>query len=174
MLRGWCKQADVDAGNRLGTATDEASKIEDLEQEVRELERVNEILLAAWSFFARELDPRLPWRSHSSRNTRNQSRSSRSARAAQARLWDRPVYLLRQEPAGAGTVAAGRGAEGTDQRVFHDRKKDRGVGRALKVSHLLTRDGVQVPDAPVERLMRELRLQGRPGKKSEPQGPMTL
>ena len=32
-----------------------------LEQEVRELKRANEILLAASSFFARELDPRLPW-----------------------------------------------------------------------------------------------------------------
>jgi len=29
--------------------------------EVRELKRANEILLAASSFFARELDPRLPW-----------------------------------------------------------------------------------------------------------------
>ena len=32
-----------------------------LEQEVRELKSANEILLAASSFFARELDPRLPW-----------------------------------------------------------------------------------------------------------------
>jgi transposase len=32
-----------------------------LEREVRELKRANEILLAASSFFARELDPRLPW-----------------------------------------------------------------------------------------------------------------
>ncbi len=32
-----------------------------LQAEVRELKRANEILLAASSFFARELDPRLPW-----------------------------------------------------------------------------------------------------------------
>ena len=31
------------------------------EQEVKELKRANEILLAASSFFAWELDPRLPW-----------------------------------------------------------------------------------------------------------------
>ena len=30
-------------------------------KEVRELKRANEILLATSSFFARELDPRLPW-----------------------------------------------------------------------------------------------------------------
>ena len=60
-LRGWCKQADSDAGKRPGTTTDDAKKIKDLEAENRELKRANEILLAASSFFARELDPRLPW-----------------------------------------------------------------------------------------------------------------
>lgn len=60
-LRGWVKQVDIDAGRRPGTTTDEAKRIKDLEQEVRELKRANEILLAASSFFARELDPRLPW-----------------------------------------------------------------------------------------------------------------
>jgi transposase len=60
-LRGWCKQADIDAGKRPGTTTEDAAKIKQLESEVRELKRANEILLAASSFFARELDPRLPW-----------------------------------------------------------------------------------------------------------------
>ena len=41
-------------------ATD-GKRIKELEREVRELKRANEILLAASSFFARELDPRLPW-----------------------------------------------------------------------------------------------------------------
>lgn len=36
-------------------------RIKELESEVRELKRANEILLTAGSFFARELDPRLPW-----------------------------------------------------------------------------------------------------------------
>lgn len=60
-LRGWCKQAEVDAGQRPGTTTTDATRIKALEAEVRELKRANEILLAASSFFARELDPRLPW-----------------------------------------------------------------------------------------------------------------
>ncbi len=60
-LRGWVKQADIDGGHRPGTSTAEAGKVKDLEREVRELKRANEILLAASSFFARELDPRLPW-----------------------------------------------------------------------------------------------------------------
>ena len=60
-LRGWCKQADVDTGRTPGTTTSDESKIKALERENRELKRANEILLAASSFFARELDPRLPW-----------------------------------------------------------------------------------------------------------------
>jgi transposase len=60
-LRGWVKQASVDAGLRPGTTTGDAASIKELQAKVRELERANEILLAASSFFARELDPRLPW-----------------------------------------------------------------------------------------------------------------
>ena len=60
-LRGWCRQGEVDAGKRPGTTTSDAAKIRELERENRELKRANEILLAASSFFARELDPRLPW-----------------------------------------------------------------------------------------------------------------
>lgn len=60
-LRGWCKQAAVDAGQVPGTTTSDNRRIKELEHEVKELKRANEILLAASSFFARELDPRLPW-----------------------------------------------------------------------------------------------------------------
>jgi transposase len=60
-LRGWCKQADVDAGVRPGVTTADAVRIRELERECRELKRANEILLAASSFFARALDPQLPW-----------------------------------------------------------------------------------------------------------------
>ena len=60
-LRGWVKQARIDAGERPGTTTSDAMRIKALEAENRELKRANEILLAASSFFARELDPRLPW-----------------------------------------------------------------------------------------------------------------
>lgn len=60
-LRGWCEQAPIDAGERPGTTTSEARYIKALEAEVRELKRANEILLAAPSFFALEVDPRLSW-----------------------------------------------------------------------------------------------------------------
>jgi len=60
-LRTWVKQADIDAGRRPGIPAADAARARELERENRELRRANEILLAASSFFARELDPRLPW-----------------------------------------------------------------------------------------------------------------
>jgi transposase len=60
-LRGWTKHVAIDAGQRPGTTTSDTKRIKDLERENQELKRANEILLAASSFFARELDPRLPW-----------------------------------------------------------------------------------------------------------------
>jgi transposase len=59
-LRGWVKRAEVDAGTRPGTTTNDQRRIVELEREVRELRRANEILKAASAYFARELDPRLP------------------------------------------------------------------------------------------------------------------
>jgi transposase len=59
-LRGWVKQAEIDGGLRPGTATEDAQRIAELEREVRELRRANEILKAASAYFARELDPKLP------------------------------------------------------------------------------------------------------------------
>ena len=59
-LRSWLKQAEIDGGERPGTTTGDKQRITELEREVRELRRANEILKAASACFARELDPRLP------------------------------------------------------------------------------------------------------------------
>jgi transposase len=56
-VRLWVNQADVDEGLRSGTSTEDAAKIKELEQEVRELRRANEILRKASAYFAQaELD----------------------------------------------------------------------------------------------------------------------
>ena len=60
-LRGWVRRAEIDAGRRPGTTSSESAEIKALQAELREVKRANEILLAASSFFARELDPRLQW-----------------------------------------------------------------------------------------------------------------
>ena len=56
-LRVWVRRAQVD-GVRPGLTTDERKKLKDLEKEVKELRRANEILKDASIFFATELDGR--------------------------------------------------------------------------------------------------------------------
>jgi transposase len=59
-LRTWVKQAEVDAGLARGVTTEQSAREKELEREVRELRRANEILKLASAFFARELDPQAP------------------------------------------------------------------------------------------------------------------
>jgi len=59
-VRTWVQRAEIDGGTRPGTTTEDGRRIAELEREVRELRRANEILKAASAYFARELDPRLP------------------------------------------------------------------------------------------------------------------
>src|SRR2546428_12073214 len=51
-LRNWVKQAEIDSGKRPGMTTTEQQRIAELEREVRELRRANEILKAASACFA--------------------------------------------------------------------------------------------------------------------------
>ena len=57
-LRTWVKQADIDAGSRPGVTTDAQARLAELEREVKELRRANEILQSAATFFGAELDRR--------------------------------------------------------------------------------------------------------------------
>ena len=57
-LRLWVKQVDIDAGSRPGVTSDEQAKMTELEREIKELRRANEILQAAATFFGAELDRR--------------------------------------------------------------------------------------------------------------------
>jgi transposase len=43
-LRNWVEKAEIDGGQRPGTTSDDRKRIADLEREVRELRRANEIL----------------------------------------------------------------------------------------------------------------------------------
>ena len=56
----WVKRVEVDTGVREGVTSSEAQRVKDLEREVKELRRANEILKLASAFFAQaELDRRL-------------------------------------------------------------------------------------------------------------------
>jgi transposase len=59
-LRRWVRQAERDQGQRPGATTAEMQRIKELEREVRELRKTNEILKLASAYFAQaELDRQL-------------------------------------------------------------------------------------------------------------------
>ena len=58
-LCNWVRQGERDLGKRDGLSTAERQRVKELEREVRELRRANEILRKASAFFAQaELDRR--------------------------------------------------------------------------------------------------------------------
>ena len=59
-LPGRVTKAEIDSGNRPGTTSEDKKRIAELERELREVKRANEILKAASAYFARELGPQLP------------------------------------------------------------------------------------------------------------------
>src|SRR5437764_9705390 len=59
-LRKWVRQGERDSGVRAGPTTAEQQRIKELEREVRELRKTNEILKLASAYFAQaELDRQL-------------------------------------------------------------------------------------------------------------------
>ena len=55
-VRKWCRQAQVDGGERPGVTSEESAEVKRLKRENAELKRANGILKAASAFFAAELD----------------------------------------------------------------------------------------------------------------------
>lgn len=50
-LRNWVNQAEIDGGARPGVTTAEVQRIAELEREVKDLRRANEILKTSAAFF---------------------------------------------------------------------------------------------------------------------------
>lgn len=55
-VRSWIRQAEVDGGQLSGVTSEQAAEVARLRRENAELRRANEILKAASTFFAAELD----------------------------------------------------------------------------------------------------------------------
>jgi len=93
----------MDAGRRAGTTTSDGARIKELERENRQLKRANEILLAASSFFARELDSCLPLVVAFVDDYKERFRVARSLACSTSTGRDRPEQLSRpQDAAGLG------------------------------------------------------------------------
>jgi transposase-like protein len=61
-LHGWVQRYEIDTGVRDGVTSADALRMRELEREVKELRRANEILKVASAFFAQaELDRRLKY-----------------------------------------------------------------------------------------------------------------
>ncbi|URI11628.1 IS3 family transposase [Aquincola tertiaricarbonis] len=164
-LNEWVKRAEVDAGVREGVTTSEAERVKELEREVRELRKANEILKLASAFFAPggarpppqvlkafvdrhrqefgvesicrvlQIAPSAYWR-HASRQRNPALRSRRAQRDACLVLEVQRVWRANMQVYGAD-----------------------------KVWRQLNREGVAVARCTVERLMRQQGLQGvRRGK----------
>jgi len=59
-LRRWVRQDERNTGHRAGLTTEERQRLKELEREVRDLRRANEILRKASAYFAQaELDRRV-------------------------------------------------------------------------------------------------------------------
>ncbi|MDH3226032.1 MAG: transposase [Thermoleophilia bacterium] len=50
-VRKWVRRHEINSGQRPGLSTDERERMRELEREVKELRRANEILKAASTFF---------------------------------------------------------------------------------------------------------------------------
>jgi transposase len=109
-LRQWVRRAEVDAGGRPGLTTDERARMKELEREVKELRRANEILKAAAHFFGAELDrqqPRTPQPQPASSVRATRAMASARRVAGELAQHER-LAQLSAETAGAKLHLAGR------------------------------------------------------------------
>ncbi|WP_411572779.1 IS3 family transposase [Streptomyces pluripotens] len=161
-LRNWVKQYEIDAGTRAGTTTEESAQLKALKKENAELKRANEILKAAAKFLrgrARpathalvafidehrdrfggvepicrtltEHDCKIAPSTYYARKKRIQTPSARSVRDEELKMRIREVYT-------------------SNYRVYG----------ARKIWRELNRQGHAVARCTVERLMRDLGIQG--------------
>ncbi|WIY05103.1 IS3 family transposase [Amycolatopsis mongoliensis] len=180
-LRTWVKRAEIDAGTAPGRTSDDAARIAELEREVRELRRANEILKTASAFFRRRgarpqnqvtPDDSTPQREvplavvidyiddHRERVVEGKKLGVESIcavlNAADVRIAPRSFWAAKKR---RPSKRAARDAEllVEIERVF---RGNYDVYGARKVHAQLNREGIRVARCTVERLMRQKGLQG--------------
>ncbi|WP_404828644.1 IS3 family transposase, partial [Spongiactinospora rosea] len=156
-LRTWIRQAEVDDGQRPGRTTSDAQRIGELEREVRELRRANEILKAASAYFARELDPQTAALVEFIDTHREQfgvEPICAVLEVSPSTYW----AAKKRESSPSARAARDEYLKGEILRVWNG--PGRGLYGARKVWGQLGREGITVARCTVERLMRELGIAG--------------
>ncbi|MDP4079018.1 IS3 family transposase [Acidovorax sp. A1169] len=159
-LNEWVKRTEVDAGTREGVTTAEAQRVKELEREVKELRRANEILKLASAFFApggaRPPTEVLRTFIDQHRNAFGVEPLCKVLQVAPS-AYRRHAALLRQPHKRCARVKRDELLTPQIQRVWQANMQ---VYGADKVWRQLAREGVTVARCTVERLMRKLGLRG--------------
>ncbi|WP_260675107.1 IS3 family transposase [Comamonas aquatica] len=159
-LNEWVKRAEIDAGMREGITTSEAQRVKDLEREVKELRRANEILKLASAFFgpggARPPHQVLRLFVDEHRESFGVESICKVLQIAPSGYWRHAAArrnpALRSERSKRADILAPQ-----VQRVWQANMQ---VYGADKVWRQMNREGVTVARCTVERLMRQLGLRG--------------
>lgn len=166
-LRGWCKQAAIDAGERPGTTTSDAQRIKALEArsaraQARERDLVGGLVVLRAG--ARPATAVVVAFIDDYRDRFGVEPICRVLTEHGVQIAPSGYYAFKSRPASARAV---RDEELVVEieRVFWDRTLGRGISGARKVWRLLRREGIDVARCTVERLMRRQGLRGiRRGK----------
>ncbi|WP_436758932.1 IS3 family transposase [Streptosporangium sp. V21-05] len=153
-LRNWVKQAEIDGGQRPGTSTDEAKRIAELEREVRELRRANEILKAASAFFRQRTRPSTAQMNAFIDAHRAQFGVEPICRVLQSAA--STYYAARTRPPSARAVRDDR-LKTEITRIYQDNYSCYG---ARKIHRQLRREGHALARCTIQRLMGELGIVG--------------
>ncbi|WP_424923504.1 IS3 family transposase [Actinomadura bangladeshensis] len=164
-VRSWVRRAEVDAGARPGTTTEESAELKRLKRENAELRRANEILKAAAGFLrgrARPATQVLIAFIDAFRKVFGVEPICRVLSAHGTKIAPSTYYAAKSRPASARAVRD-EWLKTEITRIFEANYR---VYGARKVWRQLQREGHQVARCTVERLMRELGLHGaRRGRK---------
>ncbi|HNL89576.1 MAG TPA: IS3 family transposase [Nitrospira sp.] len=159
-LNEWVKRAEVDAGTREGVTTAEALRVKELEREVKELRRANEILKLASAFFApggaRPPTQVLKAFIDQQRNAFGVEPLCKVLQVAPSAYW-RHAALMREPHKRCARAKRDEVLMPQIQRVWQANMQ---VYGADKVWRQLAREGVTVARCTVERLMRSMGLRG--------------
>ncbi|MBH2008546.1 MAG: IS3 family transposase [Xanthomonadaceae bacterium] len=159
-LHEWVKRAEVDAGKREGVTTSEAQRVKDLEREVKELRRANEILKLSSAFFApggaRPPTQVLNDFIDKHRDTFGVEPVCKVLQVAPS-AYRRHAALVRDPHKRCARACRDEVLAPQIQRVWQANMQ---VYGADKIWRQLAREGVTVARCTVERLMRRLGLRG--------------